>query len=137
MWTCPDCKSVFKNKNQSHSCGTFSIETVFEKYPLKTYALFERLLEEVVKFGEMNIRPVKNGVMFSVKTTFLALKPHSSYLAVEFSGEKKIDEFPIEKCVAISKTEFAHFLRIQELDEIDQQLINWLKEAYCYNYVKK
>lgn len=92
---------------------------------------------EVCKFGKMNIRAVKNGVMFSVKTTFLALKPHSTYLAVEFSGEKKIDEFPIEKCVKISKTEYAHIMRIQELDEIDQQLLKWLNDAYCYNSVKK
>ena len=118
MWTCPDCKSVFKNKNQSHSCGTFSIETVFEKYPLKTYALFERLLEEVVKFGEMNIRPVKNGVMFSVKTISFAL-------------------FKARITHSTSAESLYAVLRIQELDEIDQQLINWLKEAYCYNYVKK
>lgn len=137
MWTCPKCKRDFKTRNQSHSCGNFSIEKIFEKYPEYTFLLFEKIHNEVTQFGDMQIRAVKNGVMFSVQSTFLALKPHSKYLAVEFACGKPYDEFPVEKCVQVSKTEFAHILRIEKLPEIDYQLINWLREAYQFNRSKK
>lgn len=137
MWTCPKCNRQFKNRNQAHSCGHFSIEKVFEKYPPDIFTLFEKIYHIVKSFGEMNIRAVKNGVMFSVKSTFLALKPHSTYLAIEFACGSAHDEFPIEKYVQISKTEFAHILRIEKISEIDPQLIVWIKEAYNFNCTKK
>ena len=136
MWTCPKCKRKFKNINKSHSCGTFSVEQVFEKYPAEIYSLFEIVVNVVKTFGQLNINPVKNGVMISVHSTFLALKPHSTYLALEFAGGIPHDEFPVEKCIRVSKNEYAHMLRIEKPDEIDQQLITWLKEAYLFNCTK-
>src|SRR5210317_1295670 len=115
MWTCPNCNRQFKNRNQDHSCGHFTIEQVFEKRPPEIYTIFKKIHNKVSSFGDMQIRAVKNGVMFSVKSTFLALKPHSKYLAVEFACGVAHDEFPIEKCVQVSKTEFAHILRIVKI----------------------
>ena len=96
MWTCPKCKRKFRNKNQDHSCGFFTIDGVFEKFPSKIFQLFEKIHSHVKNFGEMEIRAVKNGVMFSVNTTFLALKPHTNYLAVEFACGTANNEFPVE-----------------------------------------
>lgn len=133
MWTCPKCNRQFKNRNQDHSCGHFTIEQVFEDKPPEIFMLFQQIHKKVKSFGEMQVRAVKNGVMFSVKSTFLALKPHQSYLAVEFAGGMAHDEFPVEKCMKISKNEFAHIMRIEQTEEIDDQLIAWLKEAYQHN----
>lgn len=137
MWICPKCNRRFKNTNQDHSCGNFSIEMVFEKYPSFIYDVFKYIHDHVRSYGEMQIRAVKNGVMFSVKTTFLALKPHAHYLGIEFSLGNEYNEFPIERCVKISKKEYAHIMRIENKQEIDQQLFNWLKEAYEFNLTKK
>lgn len=136
MWTCTKCKREFKIRNQSHSCGNFSIEKVFEKYPAEIFHLFEIIHNLVNTFGKMKINPVINGVMFSVNSTFLALKPHSKYLSVEFACGNAHNEFPVEKCVQVSKTEFAHILRVENELEIDNQLIVWLKEAYHFNCTK-
>lgn len=137
MWTCPECNRSFRNRNQSHSCGHYSLEDVFEKSSPTIIALFNLIHKEVKSYGAMQIRAVKNGVMFSVKSTFLALKPHSKFLAVEFACGNSYEEFPIEKCVKISKSEYAHIMRIEKMDEIDDQLLNWLKEAYIFNSEKQ
>jgi hypothetical protein len=133
MWTCPKCKREFKNRNQGHSCGDFTINQVFEKYSPEIFELFSIIYKLVKSFGDMQISPVKSGVMFTANTTFLALKPHSKYLSVEFASGNAYDEFPIEKCVQISKTEFAHILRIENKFEIDSQISDWLSEAYQFN----
>lgn len=84
----------------------------------------------------MQINAVKNGVMFSVNSTFLALKPGSKYLQIEFACGKQFNEFPVEKCVKVSKTEYAHILRIENEHEFDRQLRTWIKEAYNFNLAK-
>lgn len=66
----------------------------------------------MLKFGDIKVSPVKNAVMFSVNSTFLAIKPHSKYLSLEFASKINHDKFPIEKTIQISKKRFAHFLNI-------------------------
>ena len=133
MWTCPKCKREFKNRNQDHSCGEFSIEKTFKKFPSFIFNLYRRIHNEVVTFGSVKVYPVKNGIMYSVNSTFLALKPHHSYLTVEFVSTVKHDEFPIEKSVSISKTKYINILKIDSPEAIDGQLLTWLNEAYITN----
>jgi hypothetical protein len=134
MWTCPECNRQFKNRNQPHSCGYFSIDKVFEKYPSQIFQFFNQIHDTIVSLHGVNVYPVKNGVMYTVNSTFLTLKPHSNYLAVEFLSSEKHYEFPVEKCVRISKTKFANILRVDSYEAIDEQLINWLNEAYITNH---
>lgn len=129
MWTCPKCQRQFKNKNQDHSCGDYSVESLFSKYP-EIFPLFEKIRNLVLSFGRVELVPVKNAVMFRVQTNFLVAKPHRSYLVLEFSSKHRHDEFPVEKCVKISKTRFAHILKIDSPENIDKQLTGWLREAY-------
>jgi len=129
MWICPKCNREFKNKNQDHTCGVFTVENVFGSFT-EAFLLFEKLKEIITHFGEVKITPVKNAIMFSVQTNFLVLKPHRNYLAVEFTSIKNHNEFPVEKCVKITKTKYFHLLKIDSMEDIDEQLKNWLKEAY-------
>lgn len=129
MWTCPKCKREFKNRNQDHTCGIFTIESVFEKYS-DTFPLFEKIRNTVSTFGDVKVTAVKNAIMFSVQTNFLVLKPHNGFMGVEFTSMQSHNEFPVERCVKISKTRYAHILKIDSQENIDAQLINWLKEAY-------
>ncbi len=129
MWKCPKCNREFKNRNQDHSCGEYTLNSLFEKYP-EVFHLFEKIRDLVIKFGDIKITPVKNAVMFSVQTNFLVLKPHRSYLVVEFTSVRSHNEFPVEKCMKISKSKYAHILKIDSPENIDEQLTNWLFEAY-------
>ena len=129
MWTCPKCNREFKNKNQDHTCGVFSIDDLFKKCT-ELLPLFDQLRELVTSFGKVKITPVKNAVMFSVQTNFIVIKPHRNYLVVEFTSSGNHNEFPVEKCVKISKTKYIHILKIDSFEDIDGQLKDWLHEAY-------
>lgn len=129
MWTCPKCKRQFKHRNQDHSCGFFTVEDVFGKYP-ETMQLFDRVKQLITGFGDIKVTPVKNAVMFSVQTNFLVLKPHRSYLTIEFTSTECHNEFPVEKCIKITKTRYFHPVKIDSIENIDEQLKNWLKEAW-------
>jgi hypothetical protein len=46
MWTCPTCKHKFYNKNQSHSCGNYTIDDFLKGKNEKGIALFHYFLSE-------------------------------------------------------------------------------------------
>ncbi|MEZ5084634.1 MAG: DUF5655 domain-containing protein [Bacteroidales bacterium] len=130
MWTCPICSRQFKNTNQDHSCVVTAIESHFLNKHQNVMNTFEKLQNEVLKFKAVRVNSVKNAILFTAKSHFLAVKPKKSWLDIEFVLDENLDGFPIHKTVQATKTKWAHFMRIQSVEEIDEQLITWLKRAY-------
>lgn len=129
-WTCSRCNRSFRNTNQSHSCVIRKAESLFEGKDATLWAVYQKLLSHLKNLEGLNISPVKNAILFSVKTNFLAVKPKINWLDIEFISYLKIDEFPIHKSIRVSKSKYANFIRLENTSNIDQQLIGWLKEAY-------
>ncbi len=143
MWNCPNCSRTFRNTNQDHSCMITDIESHFVNKEQNVIEIFKVIKTEVMKFEGVKINPVKNAILFQAKSNFLAVKPKKSHLDIEFVLNRKVEEFPIYKTVQATKLKFAHFVRLDSLDEVDNQLIgspmptlfqtkNWL--IRCKNF---
>lgn len=130
MWTCPICSRQFRNTNQDHSCELVDLESHFVNKQQHVVETFDRLKSEVLKLEGVRINSVKSAILFRVKRTFLAVKPKSSFLDIEFILDEKIEEFPIHKTVQASKSKWAHFMRIGSPEDVDEQLIMWIGKAY-------
>lgn len=132
-WTCLNCNRTFKNTGQWHSCVVKSLDEHFINKEPRVKVTYERLESTLKTFGDFQISPVINAILFSSESTFLAVKPKSKWLDLEFVLDYQADEFPIHKMVQVSKTRYAHFVRIQNPEEVDEQLIGWIKKAYELN----
>ena len=130
MWTCPEYKRTFKNTNQDHSCLVTDIETHFMGKRENVKLTFEKLLVVVKAFECVTINSVKNAILFTAKSHFLAVKPKKAWLDIEFVLDEKVEGFPIHKTVQAAKHKWAHFLRLGSVDEVDEQLKIWIKRAY-------
>ena len=129
-WICSKCGRSFRSTNQSHRCVIIKAESLFVGKNTVLWEVYQKLLTQLKNLDGLKISPVKNAILFSVKTTFLAVKPKVNWLDIEFISQLKIDEFPIHKSIRVSKTKYANFIRIEHPSNIDKQLITWLYEAY-------
>jgi len=91
---------------------------------------FEKIKNEVMQLEGIQINSVKNAILFQAKSNFLAVKPKKTHLDIEFVLDEKVDEFPIYKTFQATKSKCAHFVRLESPEEIDEQLILWLRKAY-------
>lgn len=73
---------------------------------------------------------MKNCILVKSVSTFLAIKPKTTCMDVEFLLDEEVDVFPIHKAIRVSKNRVAHFIRIEHPKEVNRQLIAWLKRAY-------
>src|SRR5713226_1640300 len=64
LWTCPACRRQFKNRNQSHSCGQFTVEQLLAGMPPQIVELYERLDDVIRRCGEVVVAPTKTRVLF-------------------------------------------------------------------------
>jgi len=130
MWKCPNCGRSFRNTNQDHSCMITDPESHFVNKLQNVMDTYNVIRNEVMKFEGVKINSVKNAILFQAKSNFLAVKPKKSHLDIEFVLNERIEEFPIHKTFQATKSKIAHFVRLESSDEVDEQLISWLKMAF-------
>ena len=129
-WICPVCSRSFKNKNQAHSCEVKNLDDSFNKCEPIVKEIFDDLVGVLNGFGPYKISAVKNAIIISTKSTFLAVKLRKHAIDLEFLLDEAVVEFPIYKTVRVSKQRFAHFIRIYVKEDINPQLITLLNRSY-------
>jgi hypothetical protein len=130
MWICPKCKRSFKTKNQSHSCVMVSVDFTFSGLPKTIHALYDELLKKCNAFGEIKTDTTLSCIYFVNKSRFLVIKPQKAGLILEFVLDRREDIFPVIKTIQINKKHVAHRLMLESTEDINDQLIGWIKEAY-------
>ncbi len=69
-------------------------------------------------------------IYFVDKNRFLTLKPQKTGLILEFILDRSEDVFPVIKIIQISKKQFVHRLKLEGTEDINDQIVAWIKEAY-------
>jgi Domain of unknown function (DUF5655) len=135
LWTCPRCRRQFKNRNQAHSCGQFTVEQLLDGKSQQIVELYERLDRLIGGCGEVVVAPTKTRVLFKVRTVFASVAVCKNWLDVVFVLGRRLKHRRIKK----AQEEYpgiVHFLRIENEDDLDADLTNWLQEAYDHRKLK-
>jgi hypothetical protein len=94
--------------------------------------IYDTLLRGVRKFGNVDVSPVKNGVMLKGVSTFLAVKPKKSWVDIEFILGDEISEYPVHKAVRYTKRKVAHFVRLERPQDVNRKLLAWLRKSFRF-----
>ena len=130
MWQCPDCKRHFVKESSNHVCKSFSEKDYLDKKPKNIIECYEHLKSIILSWENVIAEPNSYGLEFMGNRRFAAVIPQAGHLIIGFYLNYPIEEFPIEHCEQISRNRYSHSLKIDEIDDIDSQLINWLHESY-------
>lgn len=118
---------------QSHSCLVVDIEQHFISKKPEMRLLYDQLMQLLGSTEAYRISVVKNAILVSANSTFLAIKPKKNWLDIEFVLAEEVNDFPIHKTIKAAHNRWAHFMRIQHPDELDRQLAGWVKRAFETN----
>ena len=130
MWKCPKCGRQFKHKISDHSCVKVNVKTHFTGKSSNVKIVYEKLLKEIKKFGTVNVSPVTGSIMLKNVSTFLGVRVSKGWLDIDFFLPEETHDFPIHKTMRYSKSKTVHYVRLENLKEVDKQLIRWLKISY-------
>jgi len=135
LWTCPRCRRHFSHRNQAHSCGQFTVEQLLDGKPPEMVELYEQLAEVIQRCGEVVVAPTKTRVLFKVRTVFASVAVSKHWLDVVFVLGRRLKHRRIKK----AQQEYpgiVHFLRIEQAEDLDDDLAAWLQEAYDHRQQK-
>jgi hypothetical protein len=130
MWKCPKCGREFKRKDQPHSCRTWPVENHFKNKenvrPL--FEEFKKKLEEAV--GPFKVRSLHCCMHFVSDFSFLATFPMKDRIKIHFVVGRRIENPRIVNSVKITKKNYKYRVDVRTKEELDDELMSWLKDAY-------
>lgn len=131
LWICPKCNRPFVNPNMPHSCGDYSVEKFLAGKSRKAIALYEHFNSLVHECGPVHIAPAKTRIGFQVRMIFAAvnkLNDHGLEGHVVLARRLKSPRF--RKIDTMTPKCYVHHFKIESIDECDEEVKNWLREAY-------
>ena len=129
LWTCPECGRQFERPGQVHSCKIFSLEQHFEGKPVGK-ALYDYFEQAVTRStGPFKIESLECCIHFVGNFAFVAVKILTDKIRIDFSLARKIKSKRFGKHVQMSAHRHLYYVDIEKEDEIDPELMLWIKEA--------
>jgi hypothetical protein len=130
LWQCPKCGRLFANKGQSHSCISYSIYDHFQGKPASLRQTFDFLLTRISQFGPFRTDSVKSAINITARFHFVMLYVLRNSLKLEFALDRKLNSERITKTQKLGANRYSYFVKVADKEDIDDQLLSWLKEAY-------
>jgi hypothetical protein len=93
--------------------------------------IYTRLLEALHTFGPFQEEPKKTSIHLTRTAGFAGVHPRKSYLYLNIRTDYPINSPRIAKTEQVSKNRYHNELKLTSPDEIDGELLGWLKDAYA------
>src|SRR2546429_6578286 len=93
--------------------------------------IYTRLLEALRTIGPVQEDPKKTSIHLVHTTGFAGVHPRKSYLYLNLRTDAPIENPRITKTEQVSQNRFHNELKLTSPDEIDEELLGWLRDAYA------
>jgi hypothetical protein len=130
LWRCPDCQRAFANRNQSHSCGRYTLDHHFRGKPTAIKALFKEVVAAIRAIGPVRVLPEKTRIAFQVRMSFAQVTPRRHWLDGHVVLARRLEHPRFRSIQTFSPRNHLHTFRIAQAADIDEDFRGWLREAY-------
>ena len=133
-WICPECKRPFGRVGQGHMCAQgLSIDEFFAQSHPRERPIFDIVMGHLDELGPVSVDPVSVGIFFKNGPRFAELRPMKKWVAVTFLLPSKQTSSRLSRKVVSAGgkgSKWYHVVNVESAEEIDDQLLDWLTEAY-------
>jgi len=130
MWTCPNCGKKFRNQNQEHSCARVPVDAHLKNKPAGIRMIYDRLMQEVHRFGDISVNPVKSSIQVKAGANFLSIRAKKDRVEIDFFLDREVTKSPISRTFRISAHRVLHSAVLESYEQVNKELVNWLRESY-------
>lgn len=111
--------------------NTATIASHFDKNEPVVKDIYDRLLAALRVFGEVHESPKQTSIHLDNASGFAGVYTRKSTINLRFRLSRKIEHPRIAKVEQLSAHRFMHTVKLASVDDVDQQLLEWMEEAYA------
>lgn len=94
-------------------------------------AIYDRLIEACSRFGAVIEEAHKTSIHLKRDSAFTGVAVRSSYIILTIKDDEKNPSERIVKSERVSKGRYHHEVRLENEEQVDRELIRWLRKAYA------
>jgi hypothetical protein len=130
-WSCPACGREFGAARQAHTCVPgCSVEESFAGRPAGQRAVYEAVVAHLESVGPVHVDAVRVGVFLKHRRKLAELRPRARSLSLALVLPRRVAHPRVSRHVRLSADRMVHVIPLTSVDEVDDQLRQWLTEAY-------
>jgi Domain of unknown function (DUF5655) len=107
-----------------------SLEDYFATGPERERPIFEAVRAHVESLGPVHIEPVSVGIFLKRARTFAELRPMTRWIALSFGLSRTVEHPRISRTIRGRGGGAYHFVRLYEPADVDDDVCDWLTQAY-------
>jgi hypothetical protein len=131
LWMCPKCDRQFVNLNMPHSCGPYSVQQFLAGKSPTAVSLYEHFSALIHNCGPVKIAPAKTRIGFQVRMIFAAVnKLNDQGLDAHVVLTRHLKSPRFRRIEMMTPRCYVHHFKIESLGELDEEVEEWLREAY-------
>jgi hypothetical protein len=129
LWTCAKCGRTFANRNQSHSCGVWTLDRHFEGKPPQVREIYDHFLAMLERFGPVTVLPEKTRIAFHVRMSFAQLTIRRQWALGHLVLARRVEDPLFTNVESFSPRNHAHHFRLDTSAQVEA-LEGYAREAY-------
>ena len=107
-----------------------SVEEHFEGCSPVVREIYDTIVAATEEFGPVEQEPKKTSIHLNRKTAFAGIGTRRESLTLTIKATKDIDSPRISKHEQASAKRWYLYIKLDQVDEIDAQIIGWLRDSY-------
>jgi hypothetical protein len=119
------------NKETCTVTESYSVSDHFVNKEPGVRTLYDQLVTLVRTFGPVEEDPKKTSIHLNRKSALAGVETRRNNFLLTIKSDHPIKSPRVEKVEKISSKRFYHKVRISSPDDFDEELKNWLQEAYA------
>jgi hypothetical protein len=140
FWKCKKCGRRFEKKEQSHSCAYYPVEKHLKNrdYAKELYNELKKIIKS--KIGSFRIESLPCCIHFvtiATNYTFMCVYALRDGLKMHFTLPTGIENPRLLKYSKLSNHRYLYELNVKTKEEINSELLAWLKKGYNLKKVDK
>ena len=116
--------------NQTHSCGSYTVEQHLEGKSPHVRSLYEKFAALVQQCGPVTVVPAKTRIGFQVRMIFTALSVRQRSLDCHVVLSRRLESDRFMRIQSLSPRNHVHYFSIKTPNDLDDEVLEWLTEAY-------
>jgi hypothetical protein len=130
LWKCPKCRRSFANRNQSHFCSRHTLREHLTGKSPHAVALFREFAKLVKRCGPVRVVPEKMRIAFQVRMSFAAVSLRRDRIVGHVVLARCLENSRFTKIEYISPRNHVHSFCFYSREELDREVLSWVREAY-------
>ena len=124
------CGLEVQNEAKEESMTNFTVSQHFEGKEGLVKSIYDRVLAEARKFGDIVEEPKKTSIHLVHKTAFAGIRTQKAALILNIKSAAPIKDKRFAKAEKLSANRYHQEVKLTSPNQVDSSLVGWLKDAY-------